>query len=169
MALRLVRTAVALGVSAFSVLAVASCDSSVSTADCDYVVRRCRTVCDYWCDSWGCYPSCWDQCWYDCYVDPTPPPAPAPSPSGDASTPAPPPPATDAGTGGGPGVLCSPCASNDDCKAGALCIQHGGGDAGAASAFCGHPCQTSAECPAEFSCSQIGTSKQCLPVSGVCQ
>jgi hypothetical protein len=163
---RVARTAALLSFSAAMALAAASCTTrEIDASECDYVVTRCRTVCDY--GYYSCYGSyygscCYNQCWYECIGDgrknrPLPSPAPA-----DAA-PAPPP---DAAGSDGPGVLCSPCASNDDCKAGALCIQPGG-DAGAES-FCGHACRTGADCPAEFSCAEIGSNKQCVPTSGVC-
>jgi hypothetical protein len=167
---RLVAAVAVLGVGAALALSGTSCSTrTIDASECDYVVTRCRTVCDY--GYYGCYGSyyggcCYNQCWYECIGDGRrdPEPSPSPSPPPDAApAPAPPP---DAAVTDGPGGLCSPCGSNDDCKAGALCIQPGG-DAGATS-FCGHPCQTDADCPAEFTCADIGSSRQCLPVSGVC-
>lgn len=157
-----VRAAVVVSLGAFTALAAASCVATYS--DCDYVVRRCRTVCDYWCDYWGCYPRCWDQCWYDCYyyASPPPPPPPPQSPPPDGSAP----PATSTGTAG-LGVLCSPCSSNDDCQSGSLCIEPGG-EAGAQAPFCARSCQASADCPGGFSCTELGTSRQCLPVADGC-
>jgi hypothetical protein len=164
----------ALAAIGFAVVAVPSCDDDgrYDDASCDYVVRRCRTFCDYGygCDYyWGC---CYDRCWYDCVgsakPDPAPPANPAPAPST-------PPPATDAGPApdaspppsGDFAVLCAPCTSNDECKGGGLCITRGGEDAGAGG-FCGHPCGSGADCPADFTCAEIGQSKQCVPTIGTC-
>ncbi|MBX3212566.1 MAG: hypothetical protein KF850_11080 [Labilithrix sp.] len=172
------RLAASLGATALTVALVASCGdgrTSTSYRDCDQVVRRCRTVCDYWCDAWGCYPMCWDQCWDDCYRYPDrqrpgdePPPAPPPE---DAGPPVPP---VDAGGPSGAGDLCAACTSNDDCASGALCILRGGpsgdddGGAPEERAFCGQACSLSG-CPDGFSCTQLGSSRQCLPTSGACR
>jgi len=155
----------ALAAVGFAIVAAPSCDDDMhhSHDHCDYVVRRCRTYCDYGysCDSyWGC---CYDRCWYDCVANAQPEQAPPYSPPPSSSTP--PPPASDASAD--VAVLCSPCTSNDQCKGGGLCIQRGGEDAGA-SGFCGSPCNTGADCPAEFTCTAIGESKQCVPTSGAC-
>jgi hypothetical protein len=155
------RTALLLAVGLVGAAASSSCASeSPSYEDCDYVLRRCRTVCDYWCDSYGCYPVCYDHCWADCYRNPPEPPPLAGGPLDGGATPPVP-------EGGGPGVLCSPCVANEDCHAGALCIVRGG-DA-AASGFCGHPCQSTSECPEGFACGTIGASRQCLPIGDVCR
>jgi hypothetical protein len=161
----------ALAAVGFAIVAAPSCDAdSHDDVDCDMVVRRCRTYCDYGysCDYyWGC---CYDSCWYDCVGttkrEPAPPsnsnPAPAPTPTN--------PPATDASApppSGDFAVLCAPCTSNDDCKGGGLCITRGGPDAGA-SGFCGASCATGADCPAEFTCAEIGQAKQCVPSNGTC-
>ena len=165
------------------VLVAASCTTQGSSyrdyRDCDEVVRRCRTVCDYWCDAWGCYPMCWDQCWDDCYVFPDPPSA--TPPASDAATP-PPPATSDGGTrpdaGNGAGALCTTCVSNADCASGALCIVRGGprpdastADAGApaGAGFCGQACAGTADCPDGFACSQLGSVHQCIPTSGKCE
>ena len=146
---------------------------------CDEVVRRCRTVCNYWCDAWGCYPMCYDQCWGDCYVYPDPPPSTTAPPAADGATPPPPP--ADGGVspdaGSGSGALCNACASNEDCASGALCIVRGGPrpadaeDAGAPtrSGFCGQACSAPADCPEGFACSQLGSVRQCIPRSGTCE
>lgn len=174
----MLRRAIALAITGLTVLVAASCGDPgyQRPLRCDHVHRRCRTVCDYWCDRWGCYPMCWDQCWDECFVDPDrPPPGVAPRPDRDA---APAPPASDAGAGGGGGVLCSACASNDDCESGALCILRGGpppdasrDDAGApwGTGFCSHACRSSSECPQGFTCTEIGAMKQCLPNNGKCE
>jgi hypothetical protein len=157
-----VALAAALGLG--SLLAASCTTRAESYAHCDYVVRRCRTVCDYWCDGWGCYPVCYDQCWNECYIK-QPPPA-EPAPPADQ-----PPPAEPAPPPSGPpasGVLCSPCESNDDCGNGALCIVRGGA-AAQDGGFCGHPCQVSTECPAGFACTEIGASRQCLPTGDRCE
>ena len=164
---------------ASSIALIASCDDGDERPrDCDYVVPRCRTVCGYYfCDSWGCYPSCYDQCWGECYRDPNkkPPGVTEPAPQTDAASP------SDGGAAGA--VLCAPCTSNDECKGGGLCIHPGGpppdaggaGDAGTPDAaptstgFCGYPCKARTECPEGFACAEIGTSKQCLPISGKCE
>jgi hypothetical protein len=79
--------------------------------------------------------------------------------------------------GSGSGILCAPCASNNDCASGALCIVRGGSspdaapssDAGvSASGFCGHACQTDGDCPVGFTCTELGSSKQCLPNTATC-
>lgn len=148
---------------------IASCRlQTTSLADCDYVVTRCRTVCDYYCDSWGCYPSCYDYCFNDCYITPRAPEAPTPTDAAASQ-----PNQADAGapssTAAGRGVLCSPCTSTDDCHSGSLCIVRGS-DAGASAAgFCGHPCTTSAECPASFVCTAIKGHGQCLPTGDRCE
>lgn len=147
-------------------LAGASCTTRTEYIDCDYVIRRCRTVCDSWCDYYGCYPVCYDQCWDECGRYPAPPaqpvpPAPPPSASDGGA-----PPASDGGASGR-GVLCSPCGSNADCQTGALCIQRGGADAGAS--FCSLACASSADCPDQFTCAQVGGVKQCLPLGGSCE
>jgi hypothetical protein len=156
---------------------IASCDDDDRRPrDCDFTVTRCRTVCDYYfCDSWGCYPSCFDQCWGECHRDPNRAPPgvadPPPSSSNDAA-------ASDGGASGA--VLCASCMANDDCKGGGLCIHHGGAPAEAGadgspdaapakSGFCGYPCAARADCPTGFTCAEIGTSKQCLPISGKCE
>jgi hypothetical protein len=176
------RRGIALTSATFAVLAVISaCDDRDYGRynDCDYVVRRCRTVCDYWCDRWGCYPTCYDQCWGDCYITPKPPPGSTTPPITDAGAP---PPVTDGGgrpnTDGG-GVLCTSCASNDDCETGALCIFRGGPspdaaavpDSGAPTSrgFCGHACQAPQDCPEGFTCTNLGGTMQCLANNGVCQ
>lgn len=164
----------ALAMIGFAVVAAPSCDGdSHDDADCDLVVRRCRTYCDYGygCDYyWGC---CYDSCWYDCAgrrerepapnADPNPTPAPTPTnppaPATDASAPPP--------SSGDFAVLCAPCTSNDECKGGGLCITRGGPDAGAGG-FCGASCVTSADCPADFTCTPIGQAKQCVPTNGSC-
>ena len=158
----------ALAAIGFAIVAVPSCDDDgFDDASCDYVVRRCRTYCDYGynCDYyWGC---CYDRCWNECIgsskPDPAPsadpPPAPTPPPATDAA--APPPPSGDFA------VLCAPCTSNDQCKGGGLCITRGGEEAGV-SGFCGTGCVTSADCPADFTCTEIGQSKQCVPTDGAC-
>jgi hypothetical protein len=171
--MRLVRnTMLALAAVGFAIVAVPSCDDDGhDDANCDYVVRRCRTFCDYGygCDYyWGC---CYDRCWYDCVGSSKPDPAPNVTPPPASSTPTPNPPATDAGPAPAPSgdfaVLCAPCTSNDQCKGGGLCITRGGEDAGA-TGFCGHPCAASSDCPADFTCTQIGESKQCVPANGTC-
>ncbi len=144
------------------IVAGSSCTSQApSYEDCDAVYRHCRTVCDYFCDRYGCYPVCYDYCWSECYREPRPPePAPlTPPDAGSVSPPAGP-------ASGGTGILCAPCASNDECQAGALCIVRGG-DA-AASGFCGHACQSSSECPEAFACVTIGSSRQCVPTGDTC-
>lgn len=165
------RVMLALAATAFATVAAPSCDDDTgSSSDCDYVVRRCRTYCEsaYTCDSyWGC---CYDRCWYDCIGSGQKEPA-APPPA-STSTPPPARPATDAGPTPAPpsgdfAVLCAACSSNDQCKGGGLCIQRGGEDAGT-SGFCGHPCNSGADCPADFACEEIGSSKQCVPTSGTC-
>lgn len=176
----LLRHATIFGATALAVLVAVGChesDYDNGARHCDEVLRRCRTVCDYWCDGWGCYPTCYDQCWDECYVNPAPPPGVgvAPAPGADAAAPAAPP---DAGeVAGGTRVLCSSCASNADCESGALCIFRGGrpsdastSDGGAPSGkgFCGHACRSASECPQGFTCTQLGSSKQCLPNSGTC-
>ena len=180
-AARAFSSVVALG----GILVAASCASEGSSyrsyADCDEVIRRCRTVCNYWCDAWGCYPMCYDQCWDDCYIFPKPPPAATTPPTSDASSP-PPPPASDAGpsaeAGSGSGGLCNTCTSNEDCSSGALCIVPGGprpdassadGGAPAGSGFCGKGCAVTADCPEGFACSQLGSVRQCIPTSGKCE
>jgi hypothetical protein len=148
---------------ALGAVGAASCTvRSASYDDCDYVVRRCNTVCDYWCDGWGCYPACYDRCWNECYIrPPAPEPSPTAPPPPPGEPPAPPPP-------GGSAVLCSPCTSNDECGGGALCIVRGGEDAGQPG-FCGHPCQASTDCPEGFACAEIGQSRQCLPTGDRCE
>ena len=169
---------------ALAVLAAASCDDPNRYRDYDcsyYGGGRCRTVCDYWCDDWGCYPSCWDQCFGGgCYGPGMgSPPSASTSPSdGGASMSR-----SDAGLASdGGGVLCSACVANDDCANGALCILRGGsaspdasppaGDASApsptATGFCSHPCNGAGDCPQGFTCTQLGSSKQCLPNAGSC-
>jgi hypothetical protein len=170
------RRALALAATGLTLLVAASCGEPGyhRAVRCDHVHRRCRTVCDYWCDGWGCYPVCWNQCWDECFVDPDRPPSGvAKRPEHDASTA---PPAGDAGAGGGSGVQCSGCWSNDDCESGALCIFRGGppdepGDGGAPSdtGFCARACASSADCPQGFTCAEIGASKQCLPNNGKCE
>ncbi|MBX3199276.1 MAG: hypothetical protein KF894_14180 [Labilithrix sp.] len=172
------RLAATLGAGAVTLLLAASCgDGRTSYRDCDEIVRRCRTVCDYWCDGWGCYPMCFDQCWDDCRRYPDRPrpgdePQPVPPPADAGPGPVPP---VDAGGTSGAGDLCAACTSNDDCASGALCILRGGprgeGDDGGAPAgrgFCGQACSSSA-CPEGFSCTQLGSSRQCLPISGTCR
>ena len=166
-------------VTALSVLALASpmlttsCSAREGAA-CDHYVTRCRTVCNTWCDDYGCYPDCYDQCWDDCTIDVSPPP---PVSSDDAAPPTPlpdgapaandaavPPPRNDGG-----GVLCSACQSNADCSAGGLCILQGGNSA--RGGFCGQACMgtsASSDCPAGYTCSAIGASRQCVPSSGAC-
>jgi hypothetical protein len=170
--MRLLRnTMLALAAIGFAIVAVPSCDDDGrDDADCDYVVRRCRTFCDYGysCDYyWGC---CYDRCWYDCVGSGKRAPSPSTDPS-PTPTPTPTPPPTDAGPAPAPSgdfaVLCSPCTANDQCKGGGLCITRGGEDAGA-QGFCGAPCNSSAECPADFTCAEIGQSKQCVPSDGAC-
>src|SRR5690606_30518153 len=127
---------VALASAALAVVAVPSCSTqTISAADCDYVVTRCRTVCGYCYGGYyyGYYGCCYDSCWHECIGDgkPDQPPAQPPAPE-DASAP---PPAADAGAGeAGPSgdfaVLCAPCVANDECKGGGLCITRGGEDAG---------------------------------------
>lgn len=167
--MRLLRNAMlALAAVGAAVVATPSCDGdSRADADCDHAEQRCRTYCDYGysCDSyWGC---CYDRCWYECVdrgdrdrVDVPPPPSrtqpPTDGGSAEASAPS-----------SGVAVLCAACTSNDQCKGGGLCIQRGGDDAGA-SGFCGSPCTASTDCPADFSCTPIGQSQQCVPTSGVC-
>ncbi|HVH46339.1 MAG TPA: hypothetical protein VM925_28555 [Labilithrix sp.] len=156
------------------VVIVGSCTTDpVSYSDCDYVVRRCRMVCDYWYGGYGYYPTCWNQCWDECYRYPDPPPDPAMSdasapPESDSSAP----PTSD----GGPQVaLCTPCASNADCSSGGPCIVRGGprADASAMDAgltgFCGQSCSNATDCPSGFTCAQLGSSRQCLPAAGVCE
>ncbi len=154
-------------------------------SDCDYVDRRCRTICDYWCDGWGCYPVCYDDCWDDCRIDDRHERRPVsetadPPPATDAgATPATPPPApapapgSSSGGTGGSGVLCTSCTSSADCESGALCIFRGGAggaDGGSSqSGFCGHACAASTDCPDGFLCSQIGSTRQCLPTTGTCR
>lgn len=150
-------------------LAGASCHTSTyDYSDCDYVVRHCRTVCTSWCDYYGCYPDCYDQCWDECGYNPAPPAQPKPPTSASDAGPAPDASASDAGAppSGGRGVLCSPCGSNDDCQSGALCIQRGGADAGGS--FCGLACNAATDCPDQFTCAQIGSAKQCIPLAGGC-
>lgn len=174
--MRLVRNAMlALAAMGFAIVAIPSCsDDTHDGASCDYVVRRCRTFCDYGygCDYyWGC---CYDRCWYDCVGSSKPDPVDT-QPSTPSNPPSTPPPATDAGASpdasappsGDFAVLCAPCTSNDQCKGGGLCITRGGEDAGT-SGFCGYPCNGSGDCPADFTCAQIGESKQCVPTSGTC-
>lgn len=146
----------------FAALALAFSSSCVTRSDCDRVVRRCRPVCDVACDFFSCYPVCFDRCFDECRQEPAPvatsvPPAPS-APPGDAGAPLP---ASDAGRG----VLCSACAENEDCQAGALCIERGG-DAG--TAFCSLACASSADCPEGFTCAQVGAARQCLPLGGAC-
>jgi hypothetical protein len=170
---------VALTSVALAVIAAPSCSTTtISAEDCDYVVTRCRTYCDY-CGGYGgygygygYYGCCYDRCWSECIGDgkrdkapnADPPPAPAPQPPADVDAGAP---TTDAGPPGDFAVLCQPCQANDECRGGGLCIIRGGEDAGTAG-FCGTPCSTSADCPAEFTCTEIGQSKQCVPTSGTC-
>ncbi len=149
----------------------AGCRDDFDPSRCDAVITRCRTVCDYWCDSWGCYPTCWDQCWNECLIVDHPPQDDAPP---DASSDAAPP-VLDSGVEHDGGVLCAPCTSNDQCQTGALCILRGGAPDAAAdaspatpSAFCGQSCFGAPDCPAGFSCTQIGASKQCLPTASGC-
>lgn len=175
---KVVGLALALGLTLGLTVFASSCTvSSVDLSQCDYVVTRCRPVYSSWCDGYGCYPTYYEQCWQDCYVDPNKPapqpttPAPpvtdaAPPPAGDASAP---PPEGDASTGDAGGSLCLACTSNDECGPGGLCIVRGGsaGQAG----FCGRPCTGSAsssDCPAGYACSALGSTSQCLPVSGTC-
>lgn len=166
---------VALASVALAVIASPSCsEGTFSSEDCDYVITRCRTYCDYCYGGYyyGYYGCCYDRCWYECIGDGKPdkapntdPPVPAPAP--DASTP-PPPPATDGGAPpGSVAVLCAPCTANDECKGGGLCILRGGEDAGT-SGFCGSPCNSGADCPASFTCTEIGQTKQCVPTDGIC-
>jgi len=161
-------------------LVVVSCrhdDWDEVVAECrGTVVRRCRTVCDYWCYGgyygWygSCSPVCWDQCSGSCYPSPeTPDPVDAgPAPVADASATPPPPPPND-----GSGVLCSPCAKTDDCQPGSVCILPGGvSDAGADAGppgFCGQSCTTNPDCPQGYVCAQLGTLRQCLPTGGRCR
>jgi len=160
-------------------LAGASCTSqTIDASSCDYVVTRCRTVCDYYSCGYYYYGACcYNQCWYECIGDgqpdqPAAPPAPsAPRPGSPAEDAGSAPTPSDPSAVDGPGVLCSPCQSNDECKAGALCIQPGGVDAdgGAATpraSFCGHACRSGADCPAGFTCEAIGSSLQCVPEGG---
>jgi hypothetical protein len=174
-----VRRALTLGAASFAVVVAASCDDRTpSYSDCDFVVRSCQTVCDYWCDAWGCYPTCWNQCWDGCYKSPRPPPGVAPPAEGDAAVSAPPASSDGGPSTGGSGPLCQSCTSHEDCQTGALCILRGGprpdastSDAGAPSGtgFCSQACASSTECPEGFACTQIGASRQCLPTSGTCQ
>lgn len=151
--------------------------TTVDLSQCDYVVTRCQPVYSTWCDGYGCYPTYYQQCWQDCYVLPDPPVTAPPAPGADAGAPAPPdaapaddaaPPAAGDGGDGGEvttGPLCGPCTSNDECGPGGLCILRGG-DSGP-TGFCGRAC-TGSDCPAGYECSSLGSSRQCLPVSGVC-
>jgi hypothetical protein len=176
------RAGVTLAASALAVLAAASCDDPNRQDrgyDCaGYGGGRCRTVCDYWCDDWGCYPSCWDQCFGSCAGPGMSSP---PSATGTGATDASTRPVTDAGLAGdGGGVLCSACVANDDCESGALCVLRGGSpssdaaatDASApaptATGFCSHACGGVGDCPQGFTCTQLGSSKQCLPNAGAC-
>lgn len=143
---------------------------------CMNVVQQCRTICDYYCDSFQCYPECGDDCYNVCADDAdggiASDAATITADGGsvvDASPPA------DAGSG--TGVLCTNCISNADCESGALCILRGGvrdasaDDSGApvGRGFCGHECTTSDDCPDQFLCSQIGSTRQCLPTGNACQ
>lgn len=179
--LRTAVRAVTLVVASAGVLLAASCATEGSSyrdyRDCDQVLRRCRTVCDYWCDAWGCYPMCYDQCWDDCYVHPDPPPSTTVPPVGDASPPA----SADGGVSpdaGGSGAICTACTSNADCSSGALCIVRGGarpdasapdGSAPSGTGFCGQACAATTDCPEGFACSQLGSVRQCIPASGTCE
>jgi hypothetical protein len=171
------RWALTCAVAVVGVIVTASCnDDRPSYADCDSVVRRCQTVCNYWCDGWGCYPTCYEQCWDDCYQR-APRGTPGPdAPLQDASLPPPP---ADAGSTPAPsndaGVLCSACVSTADCAAGSLCILRGGAQSDAAppdaggAGFCSRACGSATDCPEGFACSQIGASRQCLPRRGTCE
>lgn len=160
----------ALAAIGFAIVAVPSCDDDGhDDASCDYVVRRCRTVCDYGysCDYyWGC---CYDRCWYDCVGSDKPDPAPPSNPNPNPAPSTPPAPAPDAGPApsGDFAVLCAPCTANDQCKGGGVCIIRGGEEAGV-SGFCGTACNSGADCPADFTCTEIGQSKQCVPTNGTC-
>ena len=145
----------------------ASCSTSAApaaTTNCDSVVTRCRTVCDPWCDDWGCYDNCYDDCYDECIQNPTAPSQPVGS-------------AADAGAqiDGGrvlpdasvTGILCTPCTASDQCEPGARCIVRGG-DAAPQSGFCGRACQSNADCPSGFACTQLTSSRQCLPLNGTC-
>jgi len=182
--LRVAARALSSVIAVAGLLVAASCASEgVSYRDyshCDEVIRRCRTVCNYWCDAWGCYPLCYNQCWDDCYVYPDPPRSPTTPPTGDATPPPPAPPSDGGGSpdsGSASGALCSSCTSNEDCASGALCIVRGGprpdeaADAGApaGNGFCGQACSGSADCPGGFACSQLGSVRQCIPRSGTCE
>lgn len=159
---------VALASIALAVVASPSCsDRTFSTEDCDYVITRCRTYCDYCYGGYyyGYYGCCYDRCWYECIGDGKPDRA--ATPPADAGAPSTPPPATDGGTPANVAVLCAPCTANDECKGGGLCIIRGGEDAGT-SGFCGSPCGSGADCPADFTCTAIGESKQCVPTNGTC-
>lgn len=175
--------AVAILAAGAAILATAgACGNGRLPADCDYAVRRCRTICDYWCDGWGCYPRCWDSCWYECYDLPDPPnaPEPQPPPITDAASPVPPPGPPPPSTGPSPdasGTLCASCIANDECQGG-LCILRGGarpdageeardGGAPPGNGFCGQSC-VGEDCPAGFACTTLGTSRQCLPTGTGC-
>lgn len=172
------RIAIALGAALGVAMAVVSCNDDRLYENCDYVARRCGSVCNYWCDSWGCYPACYNQCWYDCYVvepDPGSGGSSSGGPVADASTSDGAPPvihdagASDASIGEGGAAVCTPCVANDECGGG-LCILPGGSgeDGGTPLGFCGTPCGSSSDCPADFSCAAIGETKQCLPRAGRC-
>jgi len=144
------------GVLAFG--AVLALTASCRVTECDRTETRCRPVCAWQCGGppgYGCFLRCHEECWEECIEDD--PPAPRPVDGGtppiDAG-----PPADDGGL-----ALCAPCQSNDECGAGGLCI-HPIRDGGIP--FCGRACTDS--CPEGFVCSEIGTSKQCLPASGIC-
>jgi hypothetical protein len=170
---RLLSRGIALTAATLTVLIVVSCsDHDDSDLRCDSVLLRCRTVCDYWCDGWGCFPSCYDQCWDECFVRAPQPPS-IEAPASDATTTPP----AEGGSQSGSGSLCSPCTSNGDCGSGALCILRGGprvdasppdGGAPASTGFCGQACLATVDCPQGFACMQIGSTKQCLRVSGTC-
>ena len=140
----------------------ASCQGAPAD-NCDAIVTRCDgTVCDYWCDDFGCYPDCYENCWDECVRYPRQAPVQvAPDAGvGDADAGAP-----DAAAG----VLCSPCTGSDQCEKGALCLSRSGDASPSQPRFCGRACQTNAECPLSFACTQLGATRQCLPLGGSCQ
>ncbi len=181
------KVALSLAAVAGVIVAAASCDDPNDRyRDCDYVDTQCNQVCDYTCDYYSCYPTCWNQCWDECrdghrrYPSGSSSSGSAPDIDATVVTPpsdaAAPPVATDAGTGG-TGVLCTSCVSNSDCESGALCILRGGpprdagtdGGAPPGRGFCGAACSTTKDCPDGFLCSQLGSSRQCLPTGNACE
>lgn len=77
-------------------------------------------------------------------------------------------PPADAGNPPGGGGYCAPCATNEDCATGGLCVRSPQGEM-----LCAVPCSPQGACGAEQRCvgvqTNAGVIAQCVPQSGTCR